>query len=647
MCIFMLLAPIIGAHQNYLIDFRIPLIRLVGQVISVLANRTASKDFNAIEAHPGLIEAVLSFRASQGEVPPLTCDNLDAILDSWYADVLGNKKATLTSHLEIRTLEFIEIRLCDPTDSIEDPVSFSHQHERTIALRILVLLLVCTATVVDHEADLAYADMLNHLPYIQVDPHATSIFSVVRESIALFTICSAPNRDCIAPSQFSVDYKDTKGSQGAGDSMPPLLGLAAVFAELRDAANPDFIKGWWCIKGSRPFPHPVPWTWRAKHQDYDHCPEIFPIMVLVQQFLLETGYRTREKFTMKPIWQKAFNVSKFIDCRKGSWFAHNATKEGTSIPFLFKKKGHVILHVAPISLAQEENIIAQLDRANSHPMPPSRHNSPRNGRDGLLPRTAAQLHLVLNTFSKSFLLSVRITSARFKRETSIVKATRKLENLKNACGSNEVECKLPERAYTIDAVLDHIRGIAPLEPVLQEFYERQCHRQAIFRAYTLRQKAFSRKVSQLLPEWVFPNDVNVGYGSAEFGLSKPGAPSFINLGFQQEIRDRGIRLIPLKEHNTSQVRIRVRVHSRALHHPREKGNRLVGVRYRYDDEAGFLQRKPRNRPSWTVRVCKATGQLINRDVNATGNMADILLCQIYSEGLRRGSLFEEKSQNDL
>ncbi|RKO93107.1 hypothetical protein BDK51DRAFT_36806 [Blyttiomyces helicus] len=48
-----------------------------------------------------------------------------------------------------------------------------------------------------------------------------------------------------------------------------------------------------------------------------------------------------------------------------------------------------------------------------------------------------------------------------------------------------------------------------------------------------------------------------------------------------------------------------------------------------------------------VWVCKATGQLIDRDVNGTRNMAGVLLCQIYSGGLRPGSLFEEKSQNDL
>ncbi|RKO86692.1 hypothetical protein BDK51DRAFT_41940 [Blyttiomyces helicus] len=485
------------------------------RLIPVIQDR--AKQFNPIEAHPGLLEAVRSFRASQGEgCPPLSRDNSDEILDSCYTDIFGNYRATLTMHLEIRTLAFIKIRLRYPSDSMDDP------------------------------EDDAYADMLNHLPYVQGDPHATRIFSLVRASIALFTIRSAPNRKFIAPSQFNVDRKDTaKGGQGAGEFIPPLLGLAALFAELRDAADSRVIKGRGGIKGSKYGVRNIKITTAA-----------------LKKLLSETGYWSREKFTPKSAWQKVFNVSKFIDRREGSWFADHATTDGTSISFLFKRKvevsnldppqiwdctarnesharpifhppdrywigaaptpeelrgkwlslvdpgvsSQVVSHVAPISQAQEDNIITQLGGANSHPMPPFRHNPPRNGSDGLLSRTAARPHLVLDTFSKSFLPSVRLTSARFKREAGIVKAARKFENLKKECGIDEIVRdydspiiqsigELPEHAYTIDAALDRIRRIGPLEHVLKEFYERQCHRQAIFRAYTLRQKALSRKGS--------------------------------------------------------------------------------------------------------------------------------------------------------
>ncbi|RKO88725.1 hypothetical protein BDK51DRAFT_26363, partial [Blyttiomyces helicus] len=563
--------------------------------------KRSSREFNTIEAHPGLSEAVEAFRASQGEGdPPLSRDNLDAILDSWHTDIFGNYKATLTLLLEIRTFAFIKIRLGDPADPMDDPVSFSLQHEHISRSASWL----CFARVQRPRRPPRDSNILRREP-----------------SIALFTIRSAPNHKFIAPSQFKVDRNDTaQGGQGAGEFILPLLRLSALFAELRDAADPRVTKGRGRIKGSKPF-SPIP----AHRYGVRN---IKLITTALKKLLSQLEYRPKKKFTSESACRKSSASASLSIAGKAR--GSPTMRQRTAHRFLFSSKeksrsetaqremnltlvlcsihqittgqaqlptpeelrgkwlslvdpgvsSQVVLHVAPISKAQEGNIIHQLDRANSHPMPLFRHNPPRNGRDRLLSRTTSDR-----------------TSARFKREAGMVKAARKLEHLTNECGINEIESELPERAYTVDAALDRIRRIAPLKPVLKEFYERQCHRQAIFRAYTLRQMALSRKVSQLLPKGVHPNDVIVGYASAEFGSSRPGAPSVINLGFQQAIRDREIRLIPLNEHNMS---------TPARFSTREKGNRLVGIRYRYVDEAGVMQRKPRNRPSWTVRVCKAT-----------------------------------------
>ncbi|RKO85131.1 hypothetical protein BDK51DRAFT_32569, partial [Blyttiomyces helicus] len=193
--------------------------------------------------------------------------------------------------------------------------------------------------------------------------------------------------------------------------------------------------------------------------------------------------------------------------------------------------------------------------------------------------------------------------------------------------------KQPAKAYTYETALAQIKAVASLEPILKEFYKRPCHRQASARAYILRRKALTRKVAQLLPKGVSPDDLIVGYGAADFGSPRPVSPPFLNLAFQEAIRDRGIHLVLINEFNASQVQ------SRALLHPRDKRNRLVGPRYRYLDEAGLTRRKPQSNK---VRVCPVTGRLIQREVNAARNIASVFFCLVYSGGRRRGSFCEDK-----
>ncbi|RKO85762.1 hypothetical protein BDK51DRAFT_47121 [Blyttiomyces helicus] len=64
---------------------------------------------------------------------------------------------------------------------------------------------------------------------------------------------------------------------------------------------------------------------------------------------------------------------------------------------------------------------------------------------------------------------------------------------------------LPARAHTYEDALARVK-VASAEAVLDAFYKRPYHRQAAFRAHRLLQKELKKKVEQLIPEGVKPQD---------------------------------------------------------------------------------------------------------------------------------------------
>ncbi|RKO89835.1 hypothetical protein BDK51DRAFT_43627 [Blyttiomyces helicus] len=181
---------------------------------------------------------------------------------------------------------------------------------------------------------------------------------------------------------------------------------------------------------------------------------------------------------------------------------------------------------------------------------------------------------------------------------------------------------LPPRAYNYGHALDRIEILSPSLPLLQAFYDPILHCEAAFRSYRAHQIASSKKVTGLLAigiaAEIISHQVIVVYGIANFSSSSAG--SSINVGLQEAIRDRGVKLFMLNEWG-------------AFTEPRQPS--AIG------EEDGRCQ--VQGQWHYKVLVCQQSGRLIQRDCNAARNMLPIFLMLVCSCGTRRGPRFERRA----